>query len=146
MSLTLKSYEQFFGTIPPRDIWSPPKIRFGRDLHFIRVNTQQHWVISKTDWKAVLDLQPNIKLLPILCVFSLAITSCSAISGLPNPINFTGSEFLIFYVTLGIVGTFFAYWLHDQLRLPRTISDNQQLDNLNSYEIAFLAGGNNIAY
>jgi hypothetical protein len=46
-SKTLESYEQFFGQIPPTEIWSPPKVRFGRDLNFVRVNNQQNWVLSK---------------------------------------------------------------------------------------------------
>ena len=44
---TLESYEQFFGQTPPAEIWSTPEDRFGRDLHFVRVNSQQNWVISK---------------------------------------------------------------------------------------------------
>lgn len=46
-SKTLESYEHFFEQIPPTDIWSTPKVRFGRDLNFVRVNNQQNWVLSK---------------------------------------------------------------------------------------------------
>ncbi|MBL1178666.1 glycine-rich domain-containing protein [Pantanalinema sp. GBBB05] len=44
---TLESYERFFRTKPPIEIWSTPKDRFGRDLYFVRVNTQQNWVLPK---------------------------------------------------------------------------------------------------
>lgn len=44
---TLDSYAAFFNQAPPPDIWPAPEVRFGRDLHFVRVNTQQNWVISK---------------------------------------------------------------------------------------------------
>jgi hypothetical protein len=44
---TLESYEQFFGQTPPVEIWSTPEDRFGRDLHFVRVNTQHNWVLPK---------------------------------------------------------------------------------------------------
>jgi hypothetical protein len=47
-SKTLGSYEQFFGQVPPADIWSTPDVRFGRDLDFVRVNTQQNWVLPKS--------------------------------------------------------------------------------------------------
>ncbi|MEP0874146.1 hypothetical protein NDA01_31100 [Trichocoleus desertorum AS-A10] len=47
-SKTLESYERFFGTKPPVELWSTPQNRFGRDLHFVRVNTQQNWVLQKT--------------------------------------------------------------------------------------------------
>ena len=46
-SKTLESYERFFGTEPPVEIWSTPEDRFGRDLHFVRLNTQQNWVLPK---------------------------------------------------------------------------------------------------
>lgn len=44
---TLASYEQFFGEAPPEQIWPAADLRFGRDNAFIRVNTQQQWVIPK---------------------------------------------------------------------------------------------------
>jgi hypothetical protein len=46
-SQTLESYERFFGQAPPTDIWSKAEVRFGRDLSFVRVNTQQNWVLPK---------------------------------------------------------------------------------------------------
>ena len=44
---TLASYEHFFDEVPPSDIWPAPKVRFDRDLAFVRVNAQQKWVIPK---------------------------------------------------------------------------------------------------
>ncbi|MBD2096729.1 hypothetical protein H6F90_16485 [Trichocoleus sp. FACHB-591] len=49
-SKTLESYERFFGAKPPAEFWSTPKERFGRDLHFVRVNTQQNWILQKTQF------------------------------------------------------------------------------------------------
>jgi hypothetical protein len=46
-SKTLESYERFFKTKPPVAVWSTPDDRFGRDLHFVRINTQQNWVLPK---------------------------------------------------------------------------------------------------
>ncbi|MEO1299858.1 MAG: TIGR04222 domain-containing membrane protein, partial [Cyanobacteria bacterium J06636_16] len=46
---TLQSYEAIFQQTPPADIWPPSKIRFGQDLAFRRINTQQHWIIPKLD-------------------------------------------------------------------------------------------------
>jgi len=43
---TLKSYRRYFGE-PPLDIWPSAKIRFGRDLHFQRVNTKTHLLIPR---------------------------------------------------------------------------------------------------
>ena len=44
---TLTSYERFFGTVPPVDVWPTPEMRCERDLNFVRVNTQQNWVLPK---------------------------------------------------------------------------------------------------
>ena len=44
---TLESYETLFGEPPPKDIWPSPTDRFGRDLHFVRANTQQKWIVPK---------------------------------------------------------------------------------------------------
>jgi len=46
-SKTLESYERFLGAKPPIEIWSTPKDRFGRDLYFVRINTQQNWMLPK---------------------------------------------------------------------------------------------------
>ncbi|MEL7501930.1 MAG: hypothetical protein AAFN18_05630 [Cyanobacteria bacterium J06554_6] len=44
---TLDSYEQFFKTVPPKEIWPKPSIRFGEDLSFVRVNTARNWMVPK---------------------------------------------------------------------------------------------------
>lgn len=140
-SKTLESYEQFFGHIPPIDIWPKPKDRFGRDLHFIWINSQQSWVLSKPN--LTIFLKPQLRKIGIftfLVFLSLMITSCQIISQIPNPINFTGSEFLTFYIFLVVMGIALAAWLRFSLCLVNA-NINQQPD-LNTYEIAFLAGGN----
>ena len=140
-SKTLESYEQFFGHIPPIDIWPKPKDRFGRDLHFIRINTQQSWVLSKPNF--TVSFKPQLRKIGIftfLVFLSLMITSCQIISQIPNPINFTGSEFLTFYIFLVVMGIALAAWLRFSLCLVST--NTKQQPDLNTYEIAFLAGGN----
>jgi hypothetical protein len=140
-SKTLESYEQFFGHIPPIDIWPKPKDRFGRDLHFIRINTQQSWILSKPNF--AVSFKPQLRKIGIftfLVLLSLMITGCQIISQIPNPINFTGSEFLAFYISLGVMGIALAAWLRFSLCLVS--ANTKQQPDLNTYEIAFLAGGN----
>jgi uncharacterized protein (TIGR04222 family) len=140
-SKTLESYEQFFGHIPPIDIWPKPKDRFGRDLHFIRINTQQSWILSKPNFTVFFKPQlRKIGIFTFLVLLSLMITSCQIISQIPNPINFTGSEFLTFYIFLGVMGIALAAWLRFSLCLVS--ANTKQQPDLNTYEIAFLAGGN----
>ena len=140
-SKTLESYEQFFGHIPPIDIWPKPKDRFGRDLHFIRINTQQSWVLSKPNF--TVSVKPQLRKIGIftfLAFLSLMITGCQIISQIPNPMNFTGPEFLTFYISLVVMGIALAAWLRFSLCLVS--ANTKQQPDLNTYEIAFLAGGN----
>ena len=140
-SQTLESYEQFFGEAPPIDIWPSPKIRFGQDLHFVRINVQENWVLPKLDWKTLFKIRPRrVEMLPLLFVFSFAVTSCQVVSGFPNPINLTGPEFLTFYILIGIVGIALASSLRFELRLPSN-AISRRFNNLSNYEVAFLAGG-----
>lgn len=44
---TLESYRRLFGLVPPPDIWPPPEVRFGEDIHYRRVNLKRSWIIPK---------------------------------------------------------------------------------------------------
>jgi hypothetical protein len=44
---TLESYARIFGEPPPADIWPESAIRFGADLHHVRVNAARNWIIPK---------------------------------------------------------------------------------------------------
>jgi len=68
-SKTLESYERFFGAKPPVEIWSTPTDRFGRDLHFVRINTQQNWVLAKSPIKKRIAAS-------IAIIFALALGGC----------------------------------------------------------------------
>lgn len=142
-SQTLKSYKQFFGQIPPIDIWSDPKDRFGRDLKFVRVNTQQNWLVPKPSLSTLPKVQrKHAIILSLLSTMASAITGCQIISTIPNPLNFTGSEFLSFYFLLSVVAIFLAYYLRDSLRLPDGNPVEQPV-SLDIYETAYLAEGKN---
>lgn len=47
---TFASYEKFFGEAPPTDIWPPSQVRFA-PATFLRVNTAQWWMVSKSGLK-----------------------------------------------------------------------------------------------
>lgn len=48
---TLASYERFFGTRAPNDIWASPTVRFRQAGQFKRVNDQEYWLIPKRPFK-----------------------------------------------------------------------------------------------
>ena len=148
-SKTLESYRQFFDQSPPLNIWSRPKDRFGRDLYFQRVNIKQNWVLKKIDCQPLFNtLFRQIKQVRIFLLFvftSVVLSSCQFVSRIPNPIIFTDLNFLgfyTFYIVLGLVSIAHAFWLNHYLRLP-TNAPNEEFPDLNKYEVAFLANGNN---
>jgi hypothetical protein len=44
---TKASYERLLNESPPPDIWPDTACRFGDDVHYVRVNSRDHWVIPK---------------------------------------------------------------------------------------------------
>lgn len=44
---TLESYRRVFGHEPPADIWPASCVRFGEDLHYVRVNTKRNWILPR---------------------------------------------------------------------------------------------------
>lgn len=140
-SRTLDSYQQFFGQMPPADIWSAPQDRFGQDLHFVRVNTQQNWLLPKPSLSSLPKVQPKQALIfSLLCTLASVVTGCQILGGVPNPAKFTGAEFLTFYFFLSLAVIVAARNLRWYLRLP---SENlaSTSPSLDIYETAYLAGG-----
>ncbi len=145
-SKTLASYERFFGQAPPADIWPPPYIRFGRDIHFVRVNTQQNWILPKPPVelpKLRIERSPFAALLFLLV---LTVTGCGSLSfaSISNPLDFKGPEFIAFYLLVASAAIVLAYILRWYLRKPALHSPDVS-SSLDAYEIAYLAGGNNRA-
>ncbi|NEO31189.1 MAG: hypothetical protein F6K36_12295 [Symploca sp. SIO3C6] len=111
---TLASYKYFFGYTPPADIWPPTQIRFGRDLHVVRVNTQQNWIIPKPSLELVYKLSLKRKsILVLLCLLGLKVTGCEPLlsQNIKNQFNFSGLKFFTFYILIAIAIISFAYTL-----------------------------------
>ncbi|MEG3438688.1 TIGR04222 domain-containing membrane protein [Pannus brasiliensis CCIBt3594] len=161
---TLESYERFFGEVPPPDIWPPAKIRFGKDLHFVWINTRENWILPKIDWLSFGKVKrKKIKFIFVLLLISMMIISGHSSAGtlhlidftgqpfsppqLPprttaetlDPIDFTGPRFLFFYSLISLFGLGIAYW--SRRSLCSTNNGNPPPENLTPYEIAYLAGG-----
>lgn len=131
---TLASYARLFGEAPPADIWPDAAIRFGRDLHHVRVNTRQYWLLAKPRWPR---LSRRAWLLPLV---SLLVASCAGEVNIANPLAWDAGGFLMFYVLAGILVLHAANTLRDAMRLPNRGS--RPLDvKLPMEELAYLAGG-----
>jgi uncharacterized membrane protein YgcG len=106
---TLASYEQFFQQPPPVDIWPPSHIRFGRDVHFVRVNTQENWILPKPQLNFLSKFHLSRNAIFVLSLFlALGVTGCalSDLANLPNPLNFSLPEFTAFYLSAALIGVF----------------------------------------
>jgi hypothetical protein len=132
---TLESYEHFFEQPPPAEIWPRAELRFGRDIHFVRVNTQQNWILSKFVVK-------NSVIALVTLVLAIAIVGCTPliIDSIPNPLNFKGSEFLEFYILLGTTIIICATLLRWYLRQPAK-NPFAETVSLDTYETAYLVEG-----
>ena len=142
-SKTLASYEHFFEQTPSADVWPRANLRFGRDLHFLRVNTQQNWILPKPSRELLPKFHLNRQLTAVLLfVVALAVTGCepSTLGNIKSPLDFTGPQFLRFYLSLASTVTLFGCALRWYLRQPGASPSNESV-SLNTYETAYLAGG-----
>lgn len=78
-SRTLASYRQTFGHHPPSDIWPSPEERFDRKNCFVRLNSNDYWLIKKPGF----DINKAIASVGALLFSGLAVAACTA-SGRPN--------------------------------------------------------------
>jgi uncharacterized protein (TIGR04222 family) len=150
---TLNSYERYFGHQPPADIWPDCQQRFGSDLHFVRVNRQQSWIIPKPvcSWpwpgRQMLQATTVLTLVCLLVVggnaqalpFAVAPDSVDLFHRLVFS-NLSGGSYLLFYMGLGLAMTLFALgarhsWL--QQHLPTKPAAAIKLD---VEQLAYLAG------
>ncbi|HEY9906812.1 MAG TPA: TIGR04222 domain-containing membrane protein, partial [Thermosynechococcaceae cyanobacterium] len=136
---TLESYQHWFGEFPPVELWPLPSDRFGRDLNFIRVNTQQNWVLSKPTLNVSRNV-PSLRLVLPALLFCSLVMSLGGCQGLPDPMDFSGTEFLTLYIVLSAVILPVAHWLRNYLRQPDS-DPRRPFLKLNDYETAYLAGG-----
>jgi len=64
---TLASYRRHFGE-PPADIWPGAAIRFGDDLHHVRINVRRHLVIPKARLRHRMELAVAVILIGALVI------------------------------------------------------------------------------
>lgn len=142
-SKTLRSYQDFFKEIPPTDIWHPTEIRFTHDSHFVRVNTRENWIFPKPAIKLPKLSIARSQIAILLFLLTLTVTGCqSTLTNIPNPLNFTGPDFISFYLFVATAAIMLAFGLRWYLRQPGS-KETDESNSLNAYEIAYLTGGHN---
>src|SRR5919199_1085621 len=144
-SKTLESYERFFRQAPPADIWPSPHLRFDRDLHFVRVNTQQNWVLPKPKIELSKLYRERSPIAVLFLVLALTVTGCMplGLAAIGNPLDFKGSDFLNFYLLVASAAIILAWIL--RWCLPYLLLGSDASSSLDTYEIAYLAGNSSRA-
>jgi uncharacterized protein (TIGR04222 family) len=153
---TMESYRRFFDEEPPADIWPDASVRFGVDIHFLRVNSERNWVIAKPRWlrRAKPRSFKPIKVGPrqfattaIAALLVAGLTGCgSFLASGAWPFNLAGEEFLKTFVVAWAASLSLAAWLRWHLRAPadeaRVVEVPSELD---PYAVAYLSNKDNQA-
>ena len=130
---TIASYQQYFGT-PPQDIWSPPDVRFGKELRMQRLSTIDNWIIPK--YLPHKYLSNYILITGVLALILVLITidraSATSVEDIDNGLLRSGSYLCLFLPI--ITGLVLRYYI-------RRPSKQESKPQLNLYQTAYLAGG-----
>lgn len=129
---TLESYRRFFGAEPPTDIWTPAEVRDHAAPQLHRwVDLSRNWVLPK---RAVWP----VTLAACALLLLVGLGGCER-NGL-NVFNYSGREFLIFFVPAVVIGFVLAAWVRHFMAGPHDEPRAADLA-LDAYEMAYLAGG-----
>ncbi len=130
---TLASYAQFFEQSPPDDIWPAADVRFGRDIHFRRVNAATHWVLPNP-LLAFRQLSSTVRRIVSGLLLTVALMPLAAETW--NPFDLRGPQFLLLYVVVFVLGLTAAILVRRSIYQGRPGAEQTKLT---PYEAACLA-------
>jgi uncharacterized protein (TIGR04222 family) len=129
---TLDAYRSAFAEEPPADIWPAVEIRFGEDLHLVRVNTARYLVLSKTAlWCWAVLWAAGLWVIALVAAWS---------RGPMNPFALHGSAFLGVLIPALVAATVVGVVIRARLRSPGP-QPGDRTSELEWAEVAHLVGG-----
>ena len=135
---TLSTYQQIWHERPPNDIWPSPTQRFARAGAGRWIDPSAYWLIPRLRVHP-LRWRPYALSLVLLVV---AILGCRPQGiGALNPLDFTGSEFLIFYAAMMTIGIVASMCCRRWLPLDRNDTLGESSEPRDPYLAAALAHG-----
>lgn len=146
-SETLKSYERLFGQTPPQDIWPNPTQRFRHASNWAWVNTGHYWMVPRLFvWPVVAAAVFLAFMVLPGCVPAIAASErpgwfLPILAGGIFPFNLDGSEFLILYAALCIIGLATIIALCIAAKPNDVHRSSIDAQDLNVDELAVLSGG-----
>lgn len=149
---TLASYRRFFTEEPPADIWPDAEKRFAEGLYYRRVNTKRNWIVPKRPLKWL--AAGALWLLPGLfavagCVsgnvgVSTVVSPPIGAARLPDLFNMHGARFLGVFAVAFVIAVGIAAVIRWYMR-RKTEEPFPEPVHLDPYEVAYLAGGGDVA-
>ena len=132
---TIASYRQYFGT-PPQDIWSPPDVRFGKELKMQRFSKVDNWIIPKQLPRLKLNLIEFSLILSLFIFFTLFFANAVLAS------QAVDSSYDNLHQKIILISVIFSGLLYFVVRTP---GKQEQKPLLDTYQVAYLGGGRNRA-
>ncbi len=126
---TLNSYQKWFHEVPPPDIWPPVEARFAAATESVWVNKATAWIIPKPCRARWASRASSL----LICAGVVPL-----IFRAPSPFDFSGTDFLVFFLVTSAIGLVAAILLRHLFRHDEPIDERA---SLSPYEIACLARG-----
>ncbi|MEM6751247.1 MAG: TIGR04222 domain-containing membrane protein, partial [Planctomycetota bacterium] len=144
---TLASYREHFDRKPPADIWPTAKVRFNPKRFGLRVLPNETWLIAKP-WVRRTGLRAAALVATGVTSALAPSSSAWAQSALQaNPLDWPARPFLELFAVLAGVSVLLAwlprYVVHAREGPGDRSPDPQHASELDPYEVASLAGGDN---
>jgi uncharacterized protein (TIGR04222 family) len=124
---TLASYREWFGMLPPVDIWPTGGERFSAASP-VRVNRERAWIVPKP-WTWTRRFKPSSQV--------AVAAAAPLVLGVLNPLELKGPEFLAFYFVVALVAVVLAAVARAMLRSDEQVAD----EPLTADEVACLSRG-----
>jgi uncharacterized protein (TIGR04222 family) len=136
---TLALYRATFGADPPSDIWPPAEVRFGEDLHFVRVNT----VRDRINWRTLFRRWGAIMVLFASAVAPLAVWILSGNEGPIRPEPWMNALIGGSIMAAALLALSLQVWLgrHVRALYIRSAGPVAEVPPLDRYDVAYLLAG-----
>lgn len=139
---TLAAYRDAFQQWPPSDIWPPAEVRFKAGGRIRSVDVSDYWIIKKPrlhrQERPVNEARHSAR-----TVQALSLLAAIPLIGVNlDVLEMRGPAFLMLYAVVLLVAAAIAWLLRNR---QRAADDGAPLPELDAYEVAVLAGGEELA-
>jgi uncharacterized protein (TIGR04222 family) len=131
---TLLIYRETFGEEPPADIWPDVAGRFAAAPRIELVDRSRYWLLPKPAWRRLSQRRGFLFGAALVAPLATGPSLLSAV----HPYDLRGPDFLFFFLIVAIMAMLIGFTVRAFARRCDSFDDS---DDLDSYELAYLAGG-----